>query len=421
MFGHGGVPFDLEEIPFNLDRLSPGGPLTALLASVDLQQISGHDRVVMLKHLQRMASHYQAQVCAAIAAIAEHMENAEFPDDPDLAWQATATEVGTALHLTRRAAESELEVALQLKRRLPRVWNALLRGSIDRARARVIADNTAHLDENTARRVVDAVIEDAAGLTTGQLAARVRRLTIETDPDTAQARYEEAVDRRRVVLEAGPDGTATLTGIDLPPDRAVAATNHINRLAKQLNRQGDPRPIDQLRADVYLNLLTGNPAEGKGGVVEITVDLTTLTELSHSPAELAGYGPVIADIARQITNAQTNGEWRFTITDPNSRLPIHDGTTRRRPTTHQRRSVTARDRTCIFPGCRMPATNCDLDHRRPFAEHPETSTDGLAPLLRRHHHTTRHRQGWTYQPLPNGDYLWTSPLGHQHTTSGKPP
>ncbi len=79
-------------------------------------------------------------------------------------------------------------------------------------------------------------------------------------------------------------------------------------------------------------------------------------------------------------------------------------------TTHQHNSVTARDRTCIFPGCRMPATNCDLDHRRPFAEHPETSTDGLAPLLRRHHHTTRHRQGWTYQPLPNGDYLWTSPV-----------
>ena len=403
-----------------LEAQDPGAPLVADLAAIDLDELDGCDRVVMLRHFQRMASHFQAQVAAAITSIADHMDG-EFPDDPELAWHATATEIATALHLTRRAAEREVDLAVALKRRLPRVWNALLRGSIDQRRARVIADNLSHLDEQTARRVVDQIIDDAVGLTTGQLAARLRRLAIEADPETAQERYAEAVDRRRVVLEAGPDGTATLTGIDLPPDRAAAAAARIDRLAKTLNRRGDPRPIDQLRADCFLDVLNGAGGSGTGGVVELTVDLDTLTELAENPGELAGYGPVIADIARQVTQAQTNGQWQYVVTDPATGLPIHNGTTRRRPTTSQRRSVTTRDRRCVFPGCRMPATGCDLDHRIPWAECHHTSTNELAPLCRYHHHVARHLLGWTYVRLPDGAYHWTSPLGHHYTTPHKPP
>jgi hypothetical protein len=44
----------------------------------------------------------------------------------------------------------------------------------------------------------------------------------------------------------------------------------------------------------------------------------------------------------------------------------------------------------------------------------------LAPLCR-HHHNLRHHSGWTHRKLPNGDYLWTSRLGHTYTTSGLPP
>ncbi len=415
-------PAGTIERMFEVDGLNPGAPLSEASAATDLDQLSGHDLIAVLQAHQRMASRHQAQVYAVISAVSDRME-VMFPDDPELAWQATSIEIGAALHLTRRAAEREVDLALSLKRRLPPVWNALLKGSIDQRRARVIADNLSHLDEATARSVADTVIEDAAGLTTGQLAARLRRLCIQANPDTAQQRYDQAVDQRRVVLEAGPDGTATLSGIDLSADKAVAAAVHIDTLAKALNREGDARPIDQLRADVFLDLITGEAtsSSGRGGVVELTVDLNTLTELSESPGELAGYGPVIADIARQVAQAQVDGEWRFTITNPETGQPIHDGTTRRRPTTSQRRTVTARDRRCVFPGCRMPATQSDLDHRREWARHHRTSTRELAPLCRHHHHIARHRIGWTYQRLPNGDYRWTSPLGHHYTTSSKPP
>jgi len=68
----------------------------------------------------------------------------------------------------------------------------------------------------------------------------------------------------------------------------------------------------------------------------------------------------------------------------------------------------------------MPATACDLDHRIPWTNGGPTTTDHLTPLCR-HDHVTRHRTGWQYQPLPNGDHHWTSPLGHTYTTSGQPP
>jgi hypothetical protein len=410
-----------EPIPVGLDQMAPGPALGGFLASIDVDRVSGHDRVVVLRAQQRMASYFQAQMYAAMASVADHMDHTEFTDDADLAWEAAATEIRAALRLTRRAAESELDLAIGLRRRLPRVWRALAEGSIDGRRARVIAHGTSHLDEAGARRVVDAVIGDAPRLTTGELAARLRRLCVEVDPDEARERYREAVERRRLVTEASPDGTAHLLGIDLPPDHVAAVARRINRLAMSLNRSGDTRSIDQLRADVFLDLLSGLHHRAPGGVVDIRVDLETLAGLSEAPGDLAGFGPVVADIARQVAEAQVGGEWRFTIADPRTGLPVHDGTTRRRPTPSQRRAVETRDRVCYFPGCRMPATRCDLDHRTPWTERRRTSVDGLDAGCRHDHVTVRHRLGWRHQLLPGGDHLWTSPLGHQYTKSGKPP
>jgi hypothetical protein len=177
-------------------------------------------------------------------------------------------------------------------------------------------------------------------------------------------------------------------------------------------------------------------------MVDLRVDLETLAGLSEAPGDLAGFGPVIADIARQVAESQTRAQWRYTVVDPDTGLPIADGTTRRRPTASQQRTVEAREHTCYFPGCRSSpvedgggaerseaegvadptgATNADLDHRTPWAEQHRTSVDGLDAGCRHDHVTVRHRLGWRHQLLPGGDHLWTSPLGHQYTRSGKPP
>ena len=103
----------------------------------------------------------------------------------------------------------------------------------------------------------EEVLRHAGHLTTGQLRERIRRLAICLDPEAAAERYRHAVDGRRFVSEPTDDGTADLMILDAPPDRAAAARRHIDRIARSLRSPTEPRSIDQLRADVALDLLTG--------------------------------------------------------------------------------------------------------------------------------------------------------------------
>ena len=88
-------------------------------------------------------------------------------------------------------------------------------------------------------------------------------------------------------------------------------------------------------------------------MIDITVELTTLAGLDDHPGDLNGYGPVIADVARQVASNQTEVEHRVAVTDTR-RARLSTGITRRRPTTSQRRYVQARDRTCVFPDVACP-------------------------------------------------------------------
>jgi hypothetical protein len=411
-----------DVIPVGLDSMEPGPVLAGFLASVDVTRLSGFDRIVVLRAHRRMASHYEAQAYQDMAAVTDAMV-VEYEEPWESAAESAAAEIRAALHLTRRAADVELAFALDLRDRLPRLAGMLEIGEIDVRRARTIERNTVHLSNEAARGVVDRVADVASQLTTGELAARIRRLCIEAAPDEADDRYRHAVAGRRVVLEPCADGTANLLGLDLPPSRAAAVTRRINRLARNLRGSGETRTMDQLRADVYLDLLAGKNRQATtgGGVVDIRVDLDTLAALNEHPGELAGYGPVISDIARQVADEQQRCEWRFAVVDTANGQAIHTGTTRRRPTTSQRRIVESRDLTCAFPGCRMPGTECDLDHRIPWSQGGPTTARDLTPLCRHDHITVRHNAGWTYRRLPNGDYLWATKLCHAYTTTRAPP
>ncbi len=339
--------------------------------------------------------------------------------------EGAAAEIAAALRLTRRSADGETSFALDLARRVPDVLNAFLFGRIDLRRARVLVDGTLHVDEATARRVVDSLLDDAPQLTTSQLRDRVRKQCLDLNPTSAQDRYEWAVDERRLVVEANESGTANLMGLDVPPHIAQAIKRRIHREAMKLRRLGDDRTMDQLRVDIFLDLLrqrtteVGEPGNDAGGV-HVDTDLATLAGLENKSGHLNGYGPVIADVARQVAEHQENGEWRWTLRDPDTGQPIDGGIIRRRPTRAQRRKVETVHTTCTFPGCRMPSVDCDIDHRTPWAERQITCTDDLSPLCR-HHHRIRHAFGWGYEMVYGGDVLFTSPFSHQYTTSGQPP
>ncbi|CAN5308176.1 hypothetical protein BH24ACT7_BH24ACT7_24090 [soil metagenome] len=184
--------------------MEPGPILGVLLSAIDVSRLSGWQRVVVLRAHHKMASHYQAQVYEDMALVADSMT--EIDDDPQVASEAAAAEVRAALRLTRRSADIELALALVLTRRLPKVWEALAAGDIDLRRARTIVEGTSHLCDRVAGEVVDRIIEPATRLTTGQLAALLRRVCVEADPQQAAVRYRHAVSDRRVVVEATVGG-----------------------------------------------------------------------------------------------------------------------------------------------------------------------------------------------------------------------
>jgi hypothetical protein len=413
---------DRQVLPDGLEMIPTGPYLAAIVLATDVTQLNGHDAVRYLKASARMESRFAAQRLAATAEVAYSPASGPNADVVRTSEELefASVEVAAALHLTRRSAERTVALALSLRERLPQVWETLQAGLIDVARARVIDDETSGVDRSTAIEVATRVLDAAASLTTGQLRARIQRLVLETDPESARQRYEDAVADRALIREANPDGTANLRGIQLPPYKAGTAMARINTYAQKLKNTGDSRSIDQIRADVFLDLLNGRQLadHGSKGVVDITVDLKTLTELSDTPGDLAGYGPVIADIARQVTHAQQNSEWRMTVTNESGDI-IHVGTTSRRPTLAMKRLIQARHRRCVHPGCRIPAIQCDIDHRVAVIDGGPTCPCNLAPLCR-HHHRAKHEGRWKYLKHGTG-YRWISPLAYHYSNDGRSP
>jgi hypothetical protein len=416
-----GLPADLETIP-------PGLLLAVILSSVDRDRLSGFDRVSLLKARARLGSWIDAELYADIEAVSGSVAE-ELDDlwegaspDPEIVGNATASEVQAALSLTRRSADIHVELAFLLCERLPRVWEALHAGLIDLPRARILSDLTMPLPRDLARQVCDNALERASSSTTGQLRAHLGRLIISVDPAAAQERYEQKLDERRVFSEQGEDGTANLMGLNLPPAETSRAMRRINRLARTLKARGDKRRIDQIRADILLDLLTGKGqpnGSSDRGVVEIRVDMTTLAGIDDEPAEIPGWGHVLADVARQIVDEASDAEWRIIPVDENGQ-PIGVVTTQRRPTTVQKRIVETRNPTCVFPGCRMPATECDLNHETPWAQAHRTTIRELGPLCR-HNHIDHHRHRWKLKQIRPGVYEWTSPLGQPYIVEPERP
>ncbi|NND01892.1 MAG: DUF222 domain-containing protein, partial [Acidimicrobiia bacterium] len=316
-----------------LESLPPGPELANALAGIDDSGLSEADRVSVLRSHARLVSHYQGRVYGDIAGLESAMHGLrEVPHHE--AVETAAVEVGAALHLTRRSAEAETHFALELTRRLPEVQVALLRGDVDLRRARTLLRGTEHLPDHTARRIVDQVIDDARELTTGQLAARLRRLCMDSDPEDAARRYDRRVEDRRVEVLANPEGTANLLGFDLPADRVAAIGRYLDGAARKLRNVAGGRTMDQLRADVMLDILEGAHTPigaARTGSVHLAVDLATLAELNNNSGDIAGFGPGTADLARQLADDLKDSEWSFSIVDPASGDVVCDGTTQRRP------------------------------------------------------------------------------------------
>jgi hypothetical protein len=250
-------------IPEDLADIAPGPELARVLASLELSRLSGFDCVEVLKAQYRQANHERARVMAAMAEVGVcglvpegDLTRRVLPDE------FSADEVRAALVLTRRAADAQFWLAHDLVTRLPQVHAAMDAamdaGVLDEPRARVFSEWTIELSTEQARAVCSALLPRAPKLTTGQLIEQIKKNAIAIDPEWARRRYEQALADRKVVGYRNPDGSANLSGYNLPLGRVAAASGHIDTLAKAVKRAGDARPIDHIRADLFLGMTDGS-------------------------------------------------------------------------------------------------------------------------------------------------------------------
>ena len=261
-----------------------------------------------------------------------------------------------------------------------------------------------------------------------------------------------------------PDGSANLSGINLPVERVAAASAHIDALAKAAKRAGSTRPVDHLRAELFLGMTegsytalddaailalllatgddtdstdtdtadtdtdsgvgdaaeagtgadtgphhepdsatadtpgglsadsagpatddpTGNDQDTATGVrgrarggIELRVRVSTLLGHDQYPGEIAGWGPVHAELTRDLIPTLARGQWRYAITDPRGHL-LGAGLTPARPTSGATRAGRTRD----IVELQIPATLLDQLARDTTGLGPWTAV--ITDLARQH-------------------------------------
>ena len=340
-------------------------------------------------------------------------------------------ELAPALRSTTGSMGNRITAARSLLAH-PALVDLLATGALSGWAARVVTREVDTLDPDHAATVVTTVCDQIRTRSRSSRRAynsaevaritRTTRLRLAGPPDHHIRARAHA--QRRVQVLPGTDGMATLIA-DLAETDAHRIHHRLTALTTALRTdltgQHDPRTRDQQRADTLVDLLLTpghdrepdeasdtprnnsaqpsripprRPGSGRPDV-QVIITLDTLLGMTQDPAHIPGLGPIPADTARTLA---ADGRWTAWITDATN--TIHTtGTRNYTPTASLARLVRARHPHCRFPGCRQPATRCDLDHATPWPHGP-TTTDNLGPLCRRHHNLKTHTD-WTLHPHPH--------------------
>jgi hypothetical protein len=352
------------------DRLAPSPALAGFTNDAwcdGLGSLTDDELIGVMRAWHRLQSWGCAGELAAVAELAARRAAAvEAGADPYLI-EHVDDEIAAPLTLTNRAAGNLLDFAASL-RRLPLTSAALAAGEIDRVKALIITDELSHLDTAHAAAVERAIVGKAAGQTSGQVRASARRAVIAADPAAARKRKEAAQREARVERWDEPDGTASLAGRDLPPAGVLAADHNVSALARALKAAGGQGTMDQLRAQAFLMLLTGEPIE----TLLATHRDQTSGAPSPEPADPAGApGPP--------GNDPGDGSGVPRAAGPSAAAGPADGTQAPSPTRPSSTGDPARDSQA--PSSTGPSSTADPagGTQAPTATGPSNITDGDRP------------------------------------------
>ncbi|WP_413355126.1 DUF222 domain-containing protein [Microbacterium sp. 1P06AB] len=360
----------------------------------------------------------------------------------DMVLRSISAEVARVMRMTDGAVQRRIGEARTIIEGFPAAVAAWESGRIVQGHVKAIVDARLNLPAEMWAEFEAIAIERCEGETPNRVRGELEILAHRMHPRSFAERHEEAAAGRCVRLVPGRDGMSDLIAT-LPTVIAEGIHDRLTQQARAIidtrdeRASGenadvvttDARSTDQVRADVFADLLlAGTPAlddtrdttAGPLGAirarVQVLVPAATLTGADDGPCDLTGRSPIDPATAR--TLAGSTYIWERLFHDPTTGVTV--STDSYRVPSGMRRFLQARDQHCRFPGCRVAAIRCEIDHTHDHALGGKTELSNLAHLCQRHH-SMKQFTAWQVRQLKGGVLEWTSPLGRTYREDAPTP
>jgi len=295
--------------------------------------------------------------------------------------------------------------------------DALMRGRISSAQCDAIrrglgeppVDEVGCVDDDTRvawSAAAEQLADEAACRTVEELRDEARLIRDRLDPEGAERRFLErhearcfrtwtdADGRSRGSISFDDDGHALIRSIfdsALRPRRGGPRFVDEAEVEAAMALAEDPRSIDQLSYDLFVDLLrAGALADAKvvHGTRRAGVRVVTVVDGAGGHTEDGLVSLPQHDIDQRICDTGT-----MTVAVDTHGDPLNVGRERRLFTPTQRVALSVRDGGCRWHGCDRPSSYCEAHHIDPYSEGGRTDIDrGI--LLCRFHHMQLHHSGW---------------------------
>ena len=365
----------------------------------------------------------------------------------DMALRSIALELGAASRVSDRSMQRQINDAVQLVEDYPTLLAARETAAITRQHVTLVVEAGAPLPAEVRAEFDRLATERCLTDSANRVRAAVMILAERMHPRTPQERHQDAREGRAVRIRPLSDGMSEVCA-PVPTVIAVGIDDRLTQMARAVIDSrpspaapeegpnvhgnvftGDARTMDQIRADLFAQLLlAGSPVadpvagDGEGPLgairakVQIVIPALTLTDIDTAgPADLVGHSPIDPETARELAAGST--WWERLVTHPVSGTVLAaDGYAR--PAALDR-WLRARDQHRRTLGCRIPAVRCEVDHNDDYAKGGKTEHGNLCHFCQRHH-SMKQFTAWQVQQLDGGILQFTSPTGRIYTDRPPP-
>ena len=339
---------------------------------------------------------------------------------------AVAAEVAAGLRISQGSATDKVHYARAMAERLSKTAEVFSAGDIDYRTFSTIVSRTDLIVDADALARVDALVAANVArwpsLTRGRLSAKVDTIVARVDADAVRQRKKRQVERE-IWIGADADGISQITGSLFTTD-AHALDQRLSALAATVCEH-DPRTKDARRADAMgalaaradrlgcrcgrTDCAAGTRPAASPVVIHVIAAQDSLNGTSTAPAcEISADGLITPELLTELAKSAK----LVPLIHPGYAAPEPGYT----PSKALADFVRARDLTCRWPGCDMPAVNCQLDHTIPHADGGPTHAGNLKCYCPTHH-LLKTFWGWREKQLPDGTLILTSPAGQTHVTT----